>query len=219
MQGAIFDVDGTLLDSMPIWMVAGERYLARKALKAEEGLGDTLFAMTMGESAEYLKETYGISDTLPEIIEDIRDVVRDFYRKEAQLKPGVREMLSWLKAQGIPMAVATSSERFLVESAFERLGVLSYFQGIFTSAETGVGKHSPLIFQQAAACLGSETEETWVFEDGLYALRTANAAGFVTVGLYDAASPKQQKSLQREAAHYGKDMGEILALLKEGGKI
>ena len=156
IKGAIFDVDGTILDSMGIWDEAGIRYLKSNGIEAPSDLGDTLFAMTITEAADYLKEKFALKETTDAIEQGILDTVKDYYYEEAPLKSKVVRILEILKRENIPMAVASSSEKAHIEAAFQRLGILKYFQVIYTCKEVGEGKSSPLIFEKACEELGTE---------------------------------------------------------------
>lgn len=202
IKGAIFDVDGTLLDSMEIWEDAGARYLRRVGVEPEANLSEILYPMTMAEGAEYVKERYHLAFALDEIIQGVLDTVRDFYFYEASLKPGAKELLLWMKKKNIPVAAATASDREHIKAAFERLGIDGYFRRIFTCSEVGAGKKNPLIYEKAAAYLGAKPGEILVFEDALYALVTAKNAGFCTVGVYDRFSEDEQEELSRRADIY-----------------
>lgn len=199
IRGAIFDVDGTLLDSMYIWDQAGARYLQSVGAEAEPGLNRILFSMSLADGAVYLKETYGLTQSLEEIHQGILDIVDAFYREEAQAKAGVRELLEAFSAKGVAMTVATSSDKRQIRSALQRLDLAKYFQEIFTCGEVGVSKNEPVIFHRAAAVMGTKPENTCVVEDGLYAVRTANKAGYVTIGVYDASSDHDWQDLKQEA--------------------
>lgn len=202
IKGAIFDMDGTLLDSMPVWMNASARYLATLGICAEPNLSEILFSMSMQEGAEYVQKKYNVPRSIDEIVTGVNAIVYESYEKSVQPKAGVREFLEGLKQAGIPMVVATSSDRSMAEVALARTGLLPYFRQIFTCSEVGAGKSKPDIYYAAAKSLGTKTEETWAFEDALYATKTAKAAGFCTVGLYDEASAKEQQELQKIADIY-----------------
>lgn len=206
IKGAIFDVDGTLLDSLRIWDEADNFYLESRGLRPEPMLGRKLFTMSMEEGALYVKRTYGLPESVDEILEGVLEIIREFYRKDAALKPGADEFLRMLEKQGVKMAVATSSDRGLIEAALERLGVRNYFQRIFTCSEVGAGKNQPDIYWRACECLGTAPGETWVFEDAVHALVTAKQAGFLTCGVYDAYNDSRQEELQAQAHIYMKKL-------------
>lgn len=196
IQGAIFDVDGTLLDSMPIWDNAGAIYLKNFGIKAERELGKILFSMSMTEGAQYLHEKYQLPYDIEEIIKGINRTIEDFYLHQVQLKPGVDQFLHEMKQSGIHMTIATSSDRCVIEKALERLKVLHLFERIFTCSEVGAGKNKPNIYIAARESMCSKTSATWVFEDALHALWTAKNAGFKTVGIYDATSEDKQEEIK-----------------------
>lgn len=116
MKGAIFDMDGTLLDSMQVWVHVGEQYLRNRGIEPEEGLGDVLFPMSMRDGAVYVKEKYSLPDPPDTIVTDMDAIVFAAYRDEVLPKPGVAAYLESLKKQGIPMAVATATNRPMVEA-------------------------------------------------------------------------------------------------------
>lgn len=199
IRGMIFDVDGTLLDSSYVWEDAGARYLKKLGIAAEEGLGRKLFTMTLEDGARYLKDTYHLPQEAEEVLEGVLQVVEKFYFHEAQLKEGAFDFLCRLHEKGIPMVIASSSKKEYIEAAFSRLGVLQYFKKVFTCSEAGAGKEQPRIFFQASDCLGAHPEEIWVAEDGLYAMKTAAAAGFRVLGLYDEGSREDWEEIRRAA--------------------
>ena len=130
IAGAIFDADGTLLDSMPIWDNAAALYLEGLGYVPEPGLGRILYPMSMAEGADYLIARYGLSQSREEIVCGVSAAIEDFYFHRAQPKAGLEAFLRQLQERGIPMAVATTSDRRLVEAALKRLGLLSRFKGM-----------------------------------------------------------------------------------------
>lgn len=169
--------------------------------------------MSIPEGADYLKETYMLPLSAEEIRQGILDVVRDFYCQEVLLKPGVFSFLQEMKTRGIPMVIATSSDRSYLETAFRRLGVDSFFERIFTCEEAGAGKESPKIYLDAAACLKLAPEEIWVFEDALFAAKTAKQAGFRVVGVYDESSKTNEEKLRKLCDTYIRNFTEKNSLL------
>lgn len=164
IRGAIFDLDGTLLDSMPIWEDAAERFLNSLGIEAEPGLRQILYPMSMTEGGEYLKSRYRLELSVDEIVAGVSHVIEDFYAHQVQLKEGVGQFLAGLKQAGIKMVIATSNDRQVFEGALKRLGVFDCFDQIFTCSEIGVGKSKPDIFLVAAEFMGTLPEETWVLK-------------------------------------------------------
>ena len=201
-KGAIFDADGTLIDSMPIWEDAGARFLAGLGIKAEENLGEIMFRMSLDEGAAYLKKTYNLDMTEERVKKGILGVINDFYVNQVQPKAGAREFLKELSSRKIPMYIATSSNREHIRAAFERLGLYEYFDGMITCEEAGAGKREPTIFLQAAQRMGLEPGDIFVFEDVIHAVRSAGSAGFVTVGVYDEASASDNEAMRAESSIY-----------------
>lgn len=202
VKGVIFDVDGTLLDSMPVWAHSGERYLATLGIHAPASLGKILFSLTMQQGAEYMKKTYQLSQTAEEIQAGVRQTVAEAYGSEPGFKKGAPEFLSALRKAEIPTAVVTSTDRPLILAAFRRLGIENCFQKIFTCSEFGSGKDEPAIFHAAVKELGTPAEHTWVFEDALYAIRTAKAAGFPVTAIADAFSKKEESEIRKLADYF-----------------
>ena len=205
--------DGVLLDSMGIWNDLGARYLRSLGVTPEEGLNEILFSMSMEQGAEYLHTHYALPQSAAEVGAGIADMLRDFYFYEVPAKDGAAALLAALTARGVKLAAATSSPREHVTRALERLGLLGYFTRLFTTAEVGVSKHEPTIYLLAAEALHAAPAETLVFEDSLYALKTAKAAGFYTVGVYDADGETDQAGLQMAADLYVRDLHEAKAAL------
>ncbi|MDD6154127.1 MAG: HAD family phosphatase [Eubacteriales bacterium] len=199
IEGAIFDVDGTLLDTMPTWHDCAARFLAKRGIEAEPGLGDLMFTMTPETSADYLIEHYGVDMSREAIAKGLDEEMEDCYFNFAQPKPGAMELLQDLRDAGIPMTVVTATDFYCIEAAFERLDIMKYFTDIFSCDRFHTTKADRMIFDKAKESLGSREPATWVFEDGLYAVHTAAGAGYKTVGVYDDASKADWDALQRDA--------------------
>lgn len=209
IQGTIFDMDGVLIDSMPVWEQAGGWYLESQGRKPQEGLKEILFTKSMQESAEYMKEMYDIPKTTDEIVEGVIQIIRHQYEAEIPAKKGVLGFLEGLKSAGIKIVVATSSDRVLAEAGLKRLGILDYVEAIFTCKEAGAGKEYPDVYLRAWESMGTEREATWVFEDVLHGIRTAKKAGFSTVGVYDASSEANQERIREEATVFLEDLTDF----------
>lgn len=209
IKGAIFDIDGTLLDSMPVWENAGARYLATLGIKARSDLKERLDALSLPEGALYMQTEYKLSVTIEEILEGVNQVVKDFYFKEVVLKPGVCDLIQKLKKNQVRLMIATATDAEMAKAALVRNGVWKDFDGMITCEEAGAGKTSPKVFELAREHLQTKKEETWVFEDSLYAVKTASKAGFPVCSIYDAYSRDNTEEIQTFSDIYVKDFYEI----------
>lgn len=187
ISGAIFDLDGTLLDSMYIWETIGEDYLIAKGITPKATLRDDLKNKSLHQAACYMKERYNIADDTDKMVDDINKMTEDFYINKALLKDGVVDFLNLLKQKDVKMCVATATDRYLAEAALKRNGILNFFGEVFTCREVGHGKDEPHIFQQALEFLSTDIDATWVFEDASHASATAKKAGFKVCGIFDNA--------------------------------
>lgn len=209
ISGAIFDLDGTLLDSMQIWDNIGGEYLKSINIEPCDDLREVLRPMSLLQAAEYFRSDYGVDASSQEIMDTINDMIEHFYYDIVLPKDGVLGFLEALKQKDIKMCVATATDRHLVEAALKRNGLLSYFEKIFTCTELCVGKDRPDIFLRALNALGTKLEETYIFEDALFAIRTAKSAGFPIIAIYDATAKEQQNEIRELADIYIKSFHEM----------
>lgn len=189
IEAAIFDLDGTLLDSMDIWNHLAEDYVLSLGLQPEEGLSGKLAAMSVSAAAGYLQQAYGLSLSLEEIELGIFRQLSLFYREQVPLKPGMKELLAHLAEEGISLCVATLTDETLARAALRRLGVLHYFEEVLSSVQTHCEKLNGNLYRLAAQKLDVPAEKTAVFEDSFLSLRAAKDAGFVGVMVPDASEP------------------------------
>lgn len=196
ISGAIFDMDGTLTDSMYVWEDIGIKYALSCGMKPEEDLEEKIRDMSLKQVSEYLQCEYGIRKSVDEIRAGINAIVEPMYRYDVQPKAGVIPVLKELKNRGVKMCVATATDAHLVEMVLSRLDMMKYFSKLFTCTIVGYGKNSPVIYEKALEYLGTPKSETPVFEDALYAAKTAKAAGFPLIGVYDPSSEKDRRELE-----------------------
>lgn len=187
VEGAIFDLDGTLVDSMYVWDWAPAELVRQLGGNPPEGLARDLREMDLKEAAAYLIGRFHLACTPETIFQGVNHLVTQEYRERVPMKPGADVLLSRLEALGIPCGIATASEGFQARAAMERLGLWRYFQFAISSMEYG-SKSKPDLYLEAARRLGSPPERTLVFEDALHAARTAVQAGFLVAGVYDPAA-------------------------------
>lgn len=183
---AIFDMDGTLVDSMLYWHNLGQEYLESKGVTGD--LNEVLERskpMTMVESGALFIQEFGLDGTPESVAAEINAVMEDHYRFDVQLKDGAKEYLEQLRRKGIKLCVASATAEDLVSLCLTRLGVRDYFE-FFLSCETvGTGKNRPDVYFAAAERLGAAVENTVIYEDAWYAVRTAKNAGFRVVAIFD----------------------------------
>jgi len=208
-KGAIFDVDGTMLDSMWKWIEIEAEYVKRQGIKPDEDFVKIMHPLSLYEAAEYFKTEYGVNKTVQQITDEKNVMLEEFFSKEVMLKSGVRELLEALRSKGIKMCVATATDRYLVEMAMERLDISKYFLKTFTCSEEGTTKRSPDIYLRAAEFLGTEVHQTLVFEDAAHAVKTAKQAGFPVVALYDLASDEYQNEIKSFSDYYFVTLDEL----------
>lgn len=194
---AIFDLDGTLADSMGFWRRLGREYLAGRGIfDPPTAVLDRTKSMTVTEAAGLFLRTFHLQGSAPDIAAEMNAVMANHYRQDIPLKPGVLDYLDRLQQKGIRMAVASATDKTLVETCLRRLGVLSRFAFVCSCEEVGAGKERPDVFLEAARRLGAPPRDIAVYEDSLSAARTAKAAGFYTVAVYDDSGKAEWPALR-----------------------
>lgn len=180
----IFDMDGTILDSMPMWSTIASDYLDSYDIAHDDGVNKLIESYTLENAAKYFIEL-GLDKTVDEIIKDIYDFSFNKYKYEIPAKPGMTELLKNLHESGDTICLLSASPVQCAEAAFDRLGVLNFFDKLLSCQDLETDKTVPKTFVNAAASLGFKPEETVVYEDALYSIRSAKAAGCKTIAIYD----------------------------------
>ncbi len=198
LRGAIFDLDGTVLDSMPCWETVGLRYLLDRGIiiPDQDDLARRLKTTTLPQAAALYQTEFGIDKSIERICAEITEMIALDYRQIAPLKPHVAEVLKQLQQEGVVMCVATATDASLAEAALERLGVRSCFQFISTCQQLHTTKHEALIFHDAAKRLRVDQQDIVIFEDALHSIETAVRAGYRVVGVYDESSRDEVPEIQ-----------------------
>lgn len=193
--GAIFDLDGTLTDSMYIWDWVPGELVRRLGGTPPPDLAYTIREMDRREAADYLIRTFRLPLDGAQLMEKVNALVDGEYRDKVPLKPGARTLLRRLKELDIPCAIATASETRQAQQAMERLGLWDCFSFAISSTQYGP-KTSPDLYWEAARRLGTAPERTVVFEDALHAARSARAGGFLVVGVYDPSAQGDREQMK-----------------------
>ena len=218
-KGAIFDLDGTLLDSMDMWLNAGELFLESLGIKAEEGLGAALLQMNVEEGALYIQKKYGLELTCKEISEGTAAVVKKSYAEKIQPKDGAVEFLQLLCEKKIPCAILTGSDREMFDGCLKKQGLEKFFKKILTCSELKMSKSNPEIYSVAAEILGTRAHQTLVFEDAPEAIKSATSAGFFTVGIFDQCTHSNSDicSARKNSRLFCRDFYEAADFLRKQG--
>ena len=194
---AIFDMDGTLIDSMIFWKNLASEYLGSKGVtQVPEDLPERIKPMTMSESAALFRQEFGLSGD-PEA--EMNTMMDDHYRNDILLKPGVREYLQMLQSKGVRMCVASATAEHLMEACLTRLGIRDCFEFLLSCETVGAGKRTPLVYHESAGRLGADPSGIAVYEDALYAVQTAKKAGYYVVGVYDESASENWKTIENLA--------------------
>ena len=188
MKAYIFDLDGTLFESMDVWAKVDKFFMQKRGLTPPDNYVETMLAMHMDEAAEYTIRLFGLSETKEAIMQEWLRLAGQAYENEVQLKPHAKEYLQMLSSAGRKLAVATSLPEELMEPALHKHGIYHIFHAICNADEVGTGKAKPDIFQLAANKLGVLPEDCIVFEDILAAVKSAKGIGMTVCAVYDKSS-------------------------------
>lgn len=194
---AIFDMDGTLVDSMRYWKHLAGEYLERKGVRRiPPGLMEQIKPTTLTESAALFAEEFRLAGTPEELSAEMNALMAEHYQRDIPLKAGVREYLGALSEAGVTMCVASATAEPLMAACLGRLGVLERFAFLLSCETVGAGKNRPDVYLAAAERLGCTPSEAAVYEDALYAAETARAAGFHVVGVWDASAGRNWERMK-----------------------
>ena len=210
-KGAIFDLDGTLLDSMHVWDKIDHDFFAGHGLGLPENYQKTITSMSYMDAAAYTKRLYGLAETVEQIVAEWHAMAYDEYAHHLRLKPGAKEYLSRLKSRGTRIALATGTGPDLYEPALRHNGVYGFFDAFVTLNDVTRGKSFPDIYLLAAEKLRLTPPQCMVFEDIYDGVRGAKAAGMNVVAVYDPFSFQDRQAIERLADRCIPDFSQLLA--------
>lgn len=210
VKAVIFDLDGTLVDSMWMWKSIDEEFLSRYGLSVPPDLSSAIEGMGFSETARYFKERFQVEDSVEEIKRSWNEMAWEKYKNQVPLKDGVKEFLELLKERQISMAIATSNSRELVEMVTRERRVDSYFSAILTSCDASRGKPFPDVYLLAAERIHAEPRECLVFEDIVHGIMAGKNAGMKVCAVEDLYSKAQEEKKRELADYYIVSYREIL---------
>ena len=206
IKAAIFDFDGTIADSMPMWSDFASKFVTHLGGTPRKELNKLVNAMSVQEAEIYLQKEYFPEMTLDEMIEKTDDYVMARYKKGFNEKTGAGDFIRKMHELGVKLAISTATDRKPVSLALSALGLSEYFEFIITCTDAGVGKSSsPKVFDMALERLEAKKEETLIFEDSFYAAKTAKSAGYVVCGIYDDFSKSRRPEMEELCDYYFDD--------------
>lgn len=200
-EAVLFDLDGTLVDSMWLWQAIDIEYLAGFGLEVPDDLGSVIDGMGFSETAAYFKERFNIPDSVEKIKETWNNMAYEFYCTRVPLKSGAKDFLKYLKSKGIKTAIGTSNSIELVNNVLDALEISHYFDTVVTACMVNAGKPKPDIYLKAADNLGVAPSKCIVFEDIIQGITAGKNAGMTTVAVDDNYS-RDSAALKAELADY-----------------
>ncbi len=220
IRGAIFDMDGTLVNSLMfwdyLWARIGVEYMNNKDFRPAEEMDKQFRTMIFRDAMSVFMRHYDLPGGEADFMKFASDGIADFYRTRATLKDGASALLEHLSARGVKICLASATEKQYVRVALGHFGIETYFDSVLSCADIGAGKDRPDIYRLAASELGLHKDEICVFEDSYVALETAKREGFHTVGIFDRYNA-EQKRLEAASEIYlgeGYSLDELISRLE-----
>lgn len=210
IKAAIFDMDGTLVDSMWVWVKVDLEFLRKRNLVPVKGLKEKIQHLSFEDTAKYFKKTYNLNESIEEICDEWNNMALEEYKNNVKLKPGVKKFLDLLKSMGIKIGLATSNCDLLLKIALKANGIYDYFDVITLTDEVSRGKRFPDVYLLAAERLNVSPEECIVFEDIFPAVMGAKAAGMKVIGIYDKNSDFEKDKICSIADKYIYEYSELM---------
>lgn len=201
-KAVLFDLDGTLVDSMWIWEQIDIDFLEERGHTLPADLQKAIEGCSFTETAHYFKERFDLEEDIETIKAIWIDMSKDFYSNRIFLRKGIQQLLDTLKSKNIKMAIATSNSRELAEQVLKNNHVEEYFEVMVTSCDVEKGKPEPDVFLKAAELIGVQPKDCLVFEDTHAGVLAGKAAGMKVIGVYDDLSKEYMDEIKASADGY-----------------
>ena len=193
ITGAIFDFDGTLFDSMHVWRGYKDNFFRHLGIELTEDDREAFKGLFLRETFLLAIERFNLDKTYEELLSELFQYIKSRYMVETQPKNDIAEFLEKLKSKGVKMGIATATGEPALEAVMTKFNMLHYFSAIYSTYTVGASKTEPKVYDVVLNGLGTDKQTTWVFEDALYAAKTAKANGYKVVGIYDKSEPNQEE--------------------------
>ncbi len=207
---AIFDLDGTVLDSTDVWNQIDIEFFAYRGMSMPEDYGKIIAPMGFERAAEYTVSTYGLNETPQEVVAVWNKMSHEKFENDVRLKPGAKEYLHYLKSNGVVLCVATASQKDMFIPALKSNEIYDLFDHITTLEEVKRGKGFPDIYLKSAQKANFSVDECVVFEDLLAGVLGAKDGGFRTIAMYDKNSEKDIEKIKKTADRLIYDFSELM---------
>lgn len=208
ITGAIFDFDGTLFDSMHVWKGIKYKFFDELGLKLTDEDKKIFDNLYLREAIITAKEHFNMKETYEELFDLFFLCIKKRYLEDTEPKNDIIEFLDKLKEKGVKMGIATATGESALIAVMKKYDMLHYFSPIYSTYTVGASKQEPKVYDVVLKELGTDKETTWVFEDALYAAKTAKANGYNVVGIYDKSEPMQDE-LKKLADVYINNYNEL----------
>lgn len=210
-DAAIFDMDGTIMDSLGIWERIDYEFLENKrGIKVPEDYVHNIAAMSFSEIADYTIKRFNLPDTPEALMQEWTDMAIHEYSHNVLMKPFVKEFIEYLKDNGKKVVLCTSSPEYFFRPALRNNGIYDLFDGFANTCEAGAGKDNPRVYYLAAKKAGVCPEKCLVFEDVITAAKTAKKAGMLVCGVYDERSSQYTAQLMETCDVYIESFSKLL---------
>ncbi len=210
VRGAVFDFDGTIMDSMPDWAGKMLHLLNTHGVAYPDDIIRTITPLGDGGSARYFIDTLGLDMSPKDIQAELDAYALPKYRDTILPKPGAAAVLEALRAAGVPVCILTASPQHMIRPCLARNGLTEYFRFAWCCDDLGMKKNQPEIYARTCAELGTAPEHTLFFDDNLLALATASKAGMLSVGVYDDTSAADEQAIRDVTVRYLREWDELL---------
>lgn len=209
-KGAIFDLDGTLLDSMDVWKNIDIAFLSKRGLTVPPGYGDEILAMSFRETAAHTIAKFRLSEQPDDIIHEWNEMAIEAYGHHVQLKTDAKAYLLQLKAQGIRLGVCTALSQKLYLPCLQNNGIYELFDTCISTDDVSRGKSHPDAWLLSATRLGMNPRDCMAFEDVLPAMKGAKSAHMQICGVYDKYADKDKAEILKLSDYYVHSFTELI---------